>query len=71
LVKNLISVHSLTRDNNITIEFDPLGFSIKDIPPRRCSSDVTALATSTPWRRHHLHRKRPWPPVSASRHLAL
>lgn len=33
LVKNLISVRSLTRDNNGTVEFDPFGFSIKDIPP--------------------------------------
>jgi malic enzyme len=34
LVKNLISVHSLTRDNNVSIEFDPFGFSIKDLPTR-------------------------------------
>jgi hypothetical protein len=30
LIKNLISVHALTRDNNISIEFDKFGFSIKD-----------------------------------------
>jgi hypothetical protein len=34
LVKNLISVKQLTRDNNISIEFDPTGFSIKDLPTR-------------------------------------
>ena len=42
LVKNLVSVRQLTRDNNISIEFDPAGFSIKDIPTQtvtlRCDS---------------------------------
>lgn len=42
LIKNLISVSRLTRDNNISIEFDPSGFSIKDLPTRaemlRCES---------------------------------
>lgn len=53
LVKNLISVHSLTRDNNVTIEFDPFSFSIKDIPTRmviiRCNSadDMYPLASSS------------------------
>ena len=32
LVKNLISIHTLTRDNNVSVEFDPFGFSIKDLP---------------------------------------
>ena len=32
LVKNLIYVHSFTRNNNVSIEFDPFGFSIKDLP---------------------------------------
>jgi hypothetical protein len=31
LVKNLISVRALTRDNNVSVEFDPWGFSIKDL----------------------------------------
>lgn len=31
LVKNLISVRSLTKDNNVSVEFDPSGFSIKDL----------------------------------------
>jgi hypothetical protein len=35
IVKNLISVRQLTRDNNISIEFDPVGFSIKDLPTRK------------------------------------
>lgn len=42
LVKNLVSVHQLTRDNNISIEFDPSGFSIKDLNTKvetiRCKS---------------------------------
>lgn len=42
LIKNLISVHSFTRDNYVSVEFDPFGFSIKvprkkmEIP--RCNS---------------------------------
>src|SRR6185312_9652134 len=31
LIKNLVSVRSLTRDNNVSVEFDPFGFSIKDL----------------------------------------
>jgi hypothetical protein len=42
LVKNLISVRTLTRDNNVSVDFDPFGFSIKDLPTRtellRCES---------------------------------
>ena len=42
LVSNLISVRKLTRDNNVSIEFDPCGFSIKDLPTHqvklRCES---------------------------------
>ena len=42
IVKNLISVRKLTRDNNVSIEFDPYGFSINDLPTRtvmlRCES---------------------------------
>ena len=34
LIKNLISVRHLTRDNNISIELDPSGFSIKDLLTR-------------------------------------
>jgi len=34
LIKNLISVRRLTRDNNVSIEFDPSGFSIKALPSR-------------------------------------
>jgi hypothetical protein len=42
LIKNLISVRSLTRDNNVSVEFDPSGFSIKDLRTNqvtlRCNS---------------------------------
>ena len=42
IVTNLISVRKLTRDNNVSIEFDPHGFSIEDLPTRtvmlRCES---------------------------------
>lgn len=62
LVKNLISVRKLTQDNNVSVEFDPFGFSIKDRPTQtvllRCNSrgelyplhppSATALVTTAP-----------------------
>jgi hypothetical protein len=43
LVENLISVRKLTRDNLVSVEFDPFGFSIKDLHTKmemlRCDSD--------------------------------
>ena len=54
LVKNLISVRSLTHDNNVSIEFDPFGFSVKDLPTRveilRCNNngELYPLASSSP-----------------------
>jgi hypothetical protein len=42
LIQNLIYVHQFTRDNVVSIEFDPLGFSVKDLKTRheiiRCNS---------------------------------
>jgi hypothetical protein len=42
LIKNLVFVRSFTRDNFVSIEFDPFGFSIKDLTTgrvlRRCNS---------------------------------
>jgi hypothetical protein len=42
LVKNLISVRALTRDNSVSVEFDPWGFTIKDLRTKmailRCDS---------------------------------
>jgi hypothetical protein len=34
LIKNLISVRALSRDNPVTVEFDAFGFSIKDLQMR-------------------------------------
>jgi hypothetical protein len=54
LVKNLISIRSLTRDKNVTVEFDPFGFSVKDLSTRmeilRCNShgELYPLAASSP-----------------------
>lgn len=31
LIKNLVSVRRLTIDNNVTVEFDPFGFYVKDL----------------------------------------
>ncbi|WVZ63750.1 hypothetical protein U9M48_013358 [Paspalum notatum var. saurae] len=43
LVHNLLLVRQFTRDNNYSIEFDPFGFSVKDLQTRRetlrCASD--------------------------------
>jgi hypothetical protein len=35
LIQNLIYVSQFTRDNVVSIEFDPLGFSVKDLKTRR------------------------------------
>ena len=54
LVKNLISVRTLTRDNNVSVEFDPFGFSTEDLPTHtvllRCNShgELYPLAPSPP-----------------------
>ncbi|PNY17819.1 hypothetical protein L195_g014571 [Trifolium pratense] len=52
LIKNLISVRRFTIDNNVSIEFDPFGFSVKDIqtgmPLMRCEStgDLYPITTT-------------------------
>jgi hypothetical protein len=42
IIKNLISIHRFTTDNNYSIEFDPFGLSMKDLHTRnviaRCNS---------------------------------
>ncbi|KAL2894569.1 Retrovirus-related Pol polyprotein from transposon RE2 [Bienertia sinuspersici] len=61
LVKNLISVRKFTIDNNVSIEFDPFGFSMKDLHTGskivRCNSsgdlypffsDRQVISSSTP-----------------------
>ena len=35
LIKNLVFVRSLTRENSVTVEFDECGFSVKDARPWR------------------------------------
>jgi hypothetical protein len=43
LIKNLLSVRQLTRENPVSVEFDAFGFSVKDIRTKvvilRCDSD--------------------------------
>jgi hypothetical protein len=43
IVKNLISVRKFTRDNYVSIEFNPFGFSVKNLATKtiilRCNSD--------------------------------
>jgi hypothetical protein len=52
LIKNLISVKALCRDNPVTIEFDALGFSVKDRRTRRvilrCDSGGDLYPVTTP-----------------------
>jgi hypothetical protein len=47
LVKNLIYVRCLTRDNNVAIEFDPAVFQSRIFQRGRRGSDVTATVTFT------------------------
>ena len=53
LIKSLISVRRFTPDNNVSAEFDPFGFSVKDIQTRtllmRCNStgDLYPIPTTT------------------------
>ncbi|GKF12360.1 ribonuclease H-like domain-containing protein, partial [Tanacetum coccineum] len=35
IIKNLISVRQFTRDNNVSVDFDAYGFSVKDYQTRR------------------------------------
>nr|GEX15002.1 ribonuclease H-like domain-containing protein [Tanacetum cinerariifolium] len=35
IIKNLISVRKFTRDNDVSVEFDAYGFSVKDFPTDR------------------------------------
>lgn len=51
LIKNLLSVRQLTRENPVSVEFDSFGFSIKDIRTGtailRCDSDGDLYHVST------------------------
>jgi hypothetical protein len=35
LIKNLISVRKFTRDNSVSVEFDPYGFFVKDLATKQ------------------------------------
>ncbi|XP_071695889.1 uncharacterized protein [Rutidosis leptorrhynchoides] len=52
IVKNLISVRQFTRDNLVSVEFDPFGFSVKDFQTRRlllrCDSTGDLYPVTTP-----------------------
>ncbi|KAD2394048.1 hypothetical protein E3N88_41025 [Mikania micrantha] len=56
LIKNLLSVRRLTTDNNITIEFDPYGFDVKDFRTRtpllRCNSLGDLYPLTFPQKNH-------------------
>uniref|UniRef100_A0ACD5V1F3 Uncharacterized protein n=1 Tax=Avena sativa TaxID=4498 RepID=A0ACD5V1F3_AVESA len=58
LIKNLISVKALTRDNPINVEFDHLGFSVKDRQTRteilRCDDDGDLYLVTAPVVHHNL-----------------
>jgi len=63
LIKNLISVRRFTTDNNCSVEFDPFGCSVKDLPLGQRSSDVTARDPCTLCSyRHLLSLLEPPPP---------
>jgi hypothetical protein len=54
IIRNLLSVRQFTRDNSCSIEFDALGFSVKDLRTKRvilrCNSagDLYTISASTP-----------------------
>ena len=58
LIKNLISVKKLTRDNPINVEFDNLGFSVKERHTKkeilRCESDGELYPVLPPSLHHNL-----------------
>uniref|UniRef100_A0A0A8XWH6 Uncharacterized protein n=1 Tax=Arundo donax TaxID=35708 RepID=A0A0A8XWH6_ARUDO len=73
LVHNLLSVRKFTRDNSCSIEFDPLGFSVKDLQTKAviscCNSGgdlytfpaaafVSSVASSDVWHRRLGHPGR-------------
>ncbi|XP_071700063.1 uncharacterized protein [Rutidosis leptorrhynchoides] len=58
IVKNLISIHQFTRDNIVSVEFDPFGFSMKDYLTRqlllRCDSTGDLYPVTPPSLQHAL-----------------
>ncbi|KAJ0592479.1 hypothetical protein HanHA300_Chr03g0085581 [Helianthus annuus] len=45
IIKNLISVRRFTRDNQVSIEFDPFGFSLKDLKTKKTLSRHNSTGT--------------------------
>uniref|UniRef100_A0A251RZM1 Putative GAG-pre-integrase domain-containing protein n=1 Tax=Helianthus annuus TaxID=4232 RepID=A0A251RZM1_HELAN len=45
IVKNLISVRRFTRDNQVSVEFDPFGFSLKDLKTKKTLSRHNSTGT--------------------------
>jgi hypothetical protein len=69
LIKNLVSVKKLTRDNPINIEFDNLGFLLRIGPQRWRYSDVIPPgicilhhSDDSPW--PHRHKRGPLAPTA-------
>ncbi|CAB77880.1 putative reverse transcriptase [Arabidopsis thaliana] len=52
IIKNLVSVRQFTKDNYVSVEFDPFGFSIKDFNTwtnlLRCNSDGPLYSITSP-----------------------
>ena len=51
IIKNLLSFQKFTRDNNVSLEFDPFGFSMKDLKTGRillCHNSSGDLYPFTP-----------------------
>jgi hypothetical protein len=60
LIKDLIFVRQFTTDNNCSVEFDPLGCSVKDLPTQReiIRCDISGPLLVAPFM-HQLHLLRP------------
>ncbi|KAJ9537899.1 hypothetical protein OSB04_030632 [Centaurea solstitialis] len=47
IIKNLISIRQFTNDNHVSVEFDPFGFSVKDLNTGHLLRDAIVRALST------------------------
>ncbi|KAL8161859.1 hypothetical protein V2J09_013348 [Rumex salicifolius] len=74
LIKNLISVRKFTTDNHCSLEFDPFGFSVKDLKTRseilRCNSQDGLYPfvppQPTPTSKNRVHALTAAPPSSTT-----
>jgi hypothetical protein len=53
IVKNLISTRKFSRDNFVSVEFDPFGFSVKDLATRRLLMRSNSLGDLYPFHGDH------------------